>query len=400
MPNPLFEQHLQATMPGTLKGSDTALLDEESNDLIEVFKLFASGIDEGADLGDAFDGFCEYFELEPSQAEYFSDALGAVTEDVYGEATDEAVRSFLDDLNRPYPKANETSPNKDGMTPLPGELAIKRFLKSLTVQDNPDPYGNQGFSASKYKAFNRSANRYGVDYSYDNDFNNQKPSCPLANPILNVAFEAVDSVGINAKNHWKVVNTLTGEYVTRQMTKEEAVQIATDLNDDFIAEVEQLGQQQLQESYPTRKHFQQVANEVRKITDGPSRQAVADHHARLFAQQNPRFDHDKFHSVCGTQTKKQRGIKENTAPIASTAIQENILKPLSPQFIDAFKKANQKQNFTMAGSPSESSYRTDNVSDWKAAQTLINEQRKKQLGEPTEQDAITAQSQKGLRKKK
>jgi len=62
----------------------------------------------------------------------------------------------------------------------------------------------------------------------------------------------------------------------------------------------------------TRKHFREVANTVRAIEHPGSRQEYADHHADIFAKQNPRFDHSKFHAACGTKTKKERGIREET----------------------------------------------------------------------------------------
>lgn len=51
----------------------------------------------------------------------------------------------------------------------------------------------------------------------------------------------------------------------------------------------------------SRKHFKEVANTVRSIEDPKKRQEFADHHAAIFAGQNPRFSHEKFHEACGTQ---------------------------------------------------------------------------------------------------
>ena len=51
----------------------------------------------------------------------------------------------------------------------------------------------------------------------------------------------------------------------------------------------------------TRKHFQDVANTVRAIEDPSKRQEFANHHASIFASQNPRFDHARFHAACGTR---------------------------------------------------------------------------------------------------
>lgn len=66
--------------------------------------------------------------------------------------------------------------------------------------------------------FDREKNHFGYNYSYANDYNNQKPTYPLQNPILNVSTErpagksfeesyaAVDAVGIGNKTHYRVVD--------------------------------------------------------------------------------------------------------------------------------------------------------------------------------------------------
>ena len=51
---------------------------------------------------------------------------------------------------------------------------------------------------------------------------------------------------------------------------------------------------ELDESYPTRKHFQQVADLIKEIPDEKKRSDLAHHHAAIFAEQNPRFDRNRF----------------------------------------------------------------------------------------------------------
>jgi hypothetical protein len=60
--------------------------------------------------------------------------------------------------------------------------------------------------------------------------------------------------------------------------------------------------QQLDEQ-PTRKHFQQVASIIKSNPDATKRQELANHHAAVFALQNPRFSHEKFHAAVGTKYK-------------------------------------------------------------------------------------------------
>jgi hypothetical protein len=72
-----------------------------------------------------------------------------------------------------------------------------------------------------------------------------------------------------------------------------------------------LSAEELDEGYPTRKHFQAVANTVRAIADPAKRQQMADHHADLFSKMNPRFDHERFHAAAGTKTKKMISRNED-----------------------------------------------------------------------------------------
>ena len=49
----------------------------------------------------------------------------------------------------------------------------------------------------------------------------------------------------------------------------------------------------------TRKHFIAAANAVAAISDLKKRREMAEHHAALFAAENPRFDRARFFAACG-----------------------------------------------------------------------------------------------------
>jgi len=55
----------------------------------------------------------------------------------------------------------------------------------------------------------------------------------------------------------------------------------------------------LEEGGPTRKHFQQVADLIKNVEHPDKRKELAQHHAGIFKQQNPRFDRAKFMSAAG-----------------------------------------------------------------------------------------------------
>lgn len=50
----------------------------------------------------------------------------------------------------------------------------------------------------------------------------------------------------------------------------------------------------------SRKHFQQVADLIKGHESQEKRNELASHHAGIFAKQNPRFDHAKFHKAAGS----------------------------------------------------------------------------------------------------
>lgn len=54
----------------------------------------------------------------------------------------------------------------------------------------------------------------------------------------------------------------------------------------------------------TRRHFQQVADLIKAHPDAKKRQELANHHAGIFASQNPRFSHERFHAASGTKYTK------------------------------------------------------------------------------------------------
>jgi len=65
----------------------------------------------------------------------------------------------------------------------------------------------------------------------------------------------------------------------------------------------------LEEGGPTRKHFQQVADLIKNVEHPDKRKELAQHHAGIFKQQNPRFDRAKFMSAAGVNEALQGGAQ-------------------------------------------------------------------------------------------
>ena len=63
----------------------------------------------------------------------------------------------------------------------------------------------------------------------------------------------------------------------------------------------------------TRQHFKQVAELLRAIENDEKRAELAQHHADIFAQQNPRFDRDKFFAAVGVDKDLAEGFADMDA---------------------------------------------------------------------------------------
>ena len=64
--------------------------------------------------------------------------------------------------------------------------------------------------------------------------------------------------------------------------------------------VDKLDKKNKLEEAVSRKDFQLVASLIKANPDTQKRQELANHHAQVFAHQNPRFDHARFHAAAGT----------------------------------------------------------------------------------------------------
>ena len=68
----------------------------------------------------------------------------------------------------------------------------------------------------------------------------------------------------------------------------------------------------IEESYPTKQHFEQMAALIKSHDDDKKRSDLAHHHAGIFKGQNPRFDHKKFMHACGVH---ESAVCEEIEPI-------------------------------------------------------------------------------------
>ena len=245
----LFEKTLEQSTPfkTSLLCEEEQIEEAEDNDdvndfVFEALTAFAQAVDDEVleksseyNLEGTLDDFCSWQEFDEDTIDLLKGCLVAVSKEAFGEGTDEDIRSTLRIL-RTTPATTYTTPNKSGLQPLPGETGARAFFKQLRVAKHADSYGNDDvFQAKDVKVFDRAKFRYGNPYA---DFNNQKSTqTALKSPTLNVtmkeAFCAVDSVGMNIKTQWRVLNKLTGNYITKQFDRTQAEELASDLNAEY-----------------------------------------------------------------------------------------------------------------------------------------------------------------------
>jgi len=103
-------------------------------------------------------------------------------------------------------------------------------------------------------------------------------------------------------------NKLTDEWCTDMVRPggelhDEALEAAQEDADEQWQERDidiPLDEENLEEG-PTRKDFQMVADLLKNIEDEGKKKELANHHADMFAKQNPRFDKDRFLSAVGIE---------------------------------------------------------------------------------------------------
>jgi hypothetical protein len=94
----------------------------------------------------------------------------------------------------------------------------------------------------------------------------------------------------------------------------------------------------------SRKHFQQVADLIKGHESQEKRNELASHHAGIFAKQNPRFDHGRFHKAAGSTAHEAPAEKkmEEAAYSAKAAREGKDIGKPGKSFKMIAKKAGEK----------------------------------------------------------
>ena len=99
-----------------------------------------------------------------------------------------------------------------------------------------------------------------------------------------------------------------------------------------------MNEEQIDEAV-SRKHFQQVADLIKGHESQEKRNELASHHAGIFAKQNPRFDHGRFHKAAGsTAHEEPKKMEEAAYSFKAARSGKDIGKP-GKNFAKIAKKA-------------------------------------------------------------
>lgn len=83
----------------------------------------------------------------------------------------------------------------------------------------------------------------------------------------------------------------------------------------------------LDEGGPTRKHFRQTAELIKAIEHPEKRKEMANHHASLYAQQNPRFDRAKFMAAAGVNEEVVSEVAQGGS-VTNAQLNRNVITNL------------------------------------------------------------------------
>jgi hypothetical protein len=91
----------------------------------------------------------------------------------------------------------------------------------------------------------------------------------------------------------------------------------------------------------SRKHFQQVADLIKGHESQEKRNELASHHAGIFAKQNPRFNHEKFHAAAGSTAHQPKKMDEAAYSAKAGRAGKDLGKP-GKMFAKIASKAGKK----------------------------------------------------------
>jgi hypothetical protein len=137
-------------------------------------------------------------------------------------------------------------------------------------------------------------------------------------------------------------NPVDQEYMQQLSKKSKKREKGIDMATDKLTGKAKVHAKEALDEAVSRKHFQQVADLIKGHESQEKRNELASHHAGIFAKQNPRFDHGRFHKAAGsTAHEAPKKMEEEKYSFKAARSGEDIGKP-GKMFSKIAKKAGKK----------------------------------------------------------
>jgi len=138
------------------------------------------------------------------------------------------------------------------------------------------------------------------------------------------SYPHMDSSGkMTGKTKWAATHK-SGDDTVGSRSKEGAIADLRSMEASSIRAKRAMRKEETIEEAVSRKHFQQVADLIKGHESQEKRNELASHHAGIFAKQNPRFDHGRFHKAAGSTAHETKTVKESVlAAVRAKYIKED-----------------------------------------------------------------------------
>ena len=180
----------------------------------------------------------------------------------------------------------------------------------------------------------------------------------LATDLANMDYEGWRQVDI--EDHWQeyvdTAERLPGHGVYHWKSKDEFKKWATDNTSTYAKNIKfgvnfREPTEEVVSEGPTRKDFQMVADLIKNAE--PAKKAeLAQHHADVFAKQNPRFDKERFMAACGvTEAIFDPFEKDIPSPTSDDPVTKKMEEAYDPQHVAGIIKKHEQSGHEVEMDP-------------------------------------------------
>jgi len=232
--------------------------------------------------------------------DYFDDSAERLKHKQVGEAKKESKKDFDDRQKRLAAASSETAKDPERLKKLskiPGYTAAMDLAKKTTKEEveQIDEIGNTPAGQKALQAVNARGTKA-------MDTWNKKPESGYSSVPKKTTRQFAGAMNADRRQRGFGIDASAKGRAQRQ------IDYAKRMRGEEVEQVDEA---------VTRKHFQQVADLIKAHDNPGKRKELAQHHAEIFKQQNPRFDHGKFMKACNVNEWKEEVEQQDEALIGN-----------------------------------------------------------------------------------